>query len=143
MCYSKTHESNCTRLKSQYFWNGRFLRLVWGIWLFICWIGSKFSKIFEVNIRILNVRLQVLFNVVCTVIILQCVDKPTRYNTSYGWSLFSIIWLYMFWTTTSPSSGASSHKLHKVLVCSCKLACTNIPIRYTVYEMMLLMNVWW
>ena len=42
----------------------------------------------------------------------QCVDKPTRCNTSYGWSLLSINWLYMFQTITSPSSGASSHKLY-------------------------------
>ena len=45
-------------------------------------------------------------------IILKCVDKPTRCSTSYEWSLFSIIWLYMFRTITSPSSGASSHKLY-------------------------------
>ena len=32
------------------------------------------------------------------------VDKPTRCNTSYEWSLFSINWLYMFRTITSPSS---------------------------------------
>ena len=51
-------------------------------------------------------------------IILQSIDKPTRCNTSYEWSLFSIIWLYMFRTTTSPSSGASSHKLCNALVCS-------------------------
>ena len=51
---------------------------------------------------------------------LQCVDKPTRCNTSYELSLFSIIWLYMFGTITSPSSGASSHKLYNALVCSCR-----------------------
>ena len=89
--------------------------------------------------------------------------------------LLSINWLYMFLTITSPSSGASSHKLYNSLVCSCyqaslalvwmyirataRLACTNIPMRstqqldspdstnipmrYTVYEMMLLMMDWW
>ena len=50
---------------------------------------------------------------------LQCVDKPTRCNTSYEWSLLSINRLHMFRTITSPSSGASSHKLYNVLVCSC------------------------
>ena len=34
----------------------------------------------------------------------QCVDKPTRCNTSYEWSLLSINWLYMFRTITSPPS---------------------------------------
>ena len=58
----------------------------------------------------------------------------------------------------SPASGASSHELYNVLVCSCyqaslavagmyiqataRLACTNIPMRYTVYEMTLLMMDW-
>ena len=116
----------------------------------------------------------------------QCVDKPTRCNTSYEWSLFSIMWLYIFRTITSPSTGASSRKLYNALVCSCyqaslssccihatarlartniqmrhtvyemmllvgctstqqldSLDSTNIPVRYTVYEMMLLMMVWW
>ena len=45
-----------------------------------------------------------------------CVDKPTRCNTSYEWSLSFIIWLYMFRTITSPSSGASSHKLYNALL---------------------------
>ena len=40
----------------------------------------------------------------------QCVYKPTRCNGSYEWSLFSIIWLYMFRTIASPSSGAPSNK---------------------------------
>ena len=53
-------------------------------------------------------------------IILQSVDKPTRCNTSYEWSLFCIIWLYLFWTITSPSSGASFHKLYNALVRSCR-----------------------
>ena len=53
-------------------------------------------------------------------IMFQCVDKPTRCNTSYEWSLLSIIWLYMFRIITSPSSGASSHKLYNALVCSCR-----------------------
>ena len=52
-------------------------------------------------------------------IILKCVDKPTRCNTSYEWSLFFIIWLYMFRTITSPSSGVSSHKLYNALARSC------------------------
>ena len=50
-------------------------------------------------------------------IMFQCVDKPTRWSSSYEWSLLSIIWLYMFRTITSPSSGASSHKLYNALVC--------------------------
>ena len=86
-------------------------------------------------------------------IILQCVDEPTRCNTSYELSLFSIILLYMFRTITSPSSGASSHKLYNALQASlavawmyihatARLSCTNIPMRYTVYEMMLLMMDW-
>ena len=53
-------------------------------------------------------------------IIFQCVGKPTRCNTSYEWSLLFIIWLYMFRTITSPSSGASSHRLYNELVCSCR-----------------------
>ena len=81
-------------------------------------------------------------------IMFQCVDKPTRCITSYERSLLSINWLYMFRTITSPSSGASSHKLYNALVCSCyqaslaaawmyihkaaRLARTNIPLRYTV-----------
>ena len=52
-------------------------------------------------------------------IMFQCVDKPTRCNTSYEWSLLFIIWLYMFRIITSSSSGASSHELYNVLVCSC------------------------
>ena len=47
----------------------------------------------------------------------QCVDKPTRCNTSYEWSLLSINWLHMFRTITSPSSGASSHTVYNALVC--------------------------
>ena len=74
----------------------------------------------------------------------ECVDKPTRCKTSYEWSLFSIIWLYMFRTITSPLSGASSHKLYNALVRSCyqtSLAAatqqldssdsTKVPMRYT------------
>ena len=87
-------------------------------------------------------------------IMFQCVDKPTRCNTYYEWSLLSINWLYMFRTISSPSSGASSHKLYNTLQASLtvvwmyihatpRLACTNIPVRYTVYEMMLLMIAWW
>ena len=53
-------------------------------------------------------------------IMFRCVDKPTRCNTSYEWSLLSINWLYMFLTTTSPSSGVSSLKLYNALVCSCR-----------------------
>ena len=65
-------------------------------------------------------QIYIFFNLTLYVpcIILQCVDKPTRCNTSYKWSLFFIIWLYMFRIITSPSSGASSHKLYNVLVCS-------------------------
>ena len=48
----------------------------------------------------------------------RCVDKTTRYNTSYEWTLLSINWLYMFRAITSPSSGASTHKLYNALVCS-------------------------
>ena len=86
----------------------------------------------------------------------QCVDKPTRYNSSYEWSLLSINWLYIFLTISSLSSRASSHKLYNALVCSCyqeslavawmyiqeslavawmyihataRLSCTNIPMR--------------
>ena len=55
----------------------------------------------------------------------------------------------MFRTITGPSPGASSHKLYKALQASlavvwmyihtaARLACTNVPMRYTVYEMMLL-----
>ena len=156
----------------------------------------------------------------CQKSLCQCVDKPTRCNTSYEWSLLPINWLYMFRTITSPSSGASSHELYSALVRSCyqaslavawiyigtfllsgecrccvdvyprniytrliartyqctstqqldspystiipiyiyatarvvctnipmyihstaRLACTNIPMRYTVYEMILLMD---
>ena len=88
----------------------------------------------------------------------QYVDKPTRCNTCYEWILLSTNWLYMFRTITSPTSGASSHKLYNGLVCSCyqtslavawmyihttaRLACTNVLMRYTVYEMMLLMMDW-
>ena len=77
-------------------------------------------------------------------LVCYCVDKPTRCNTSYEWSLFSIIWLYMFRTIANPSSEASSLKLYNALVCSCRrdspartyqyihttatLACTNIPV---------------
>ena len=60
------------------------------------------------------------WKVLCTGIMFQCVDKPTRCNTSYECSLLSNNWLYMFRTITSPSSGASSHKLYNVLVCSCR-----------------------
>ena len=52
-------------------------------------------------------------------IMFQCVDKTKRCNTFYEWSLLFIIWLYMFRTITSPSSGASSHKLYNALVRSC------------------------
>ena len=80
-------------------------------------------------------------------IILQCVDKPTKCTDSNEWSLFLIIWLYMFRTVTSLSSGASSHKPYNALVRSCyqaglavawmyihtaaRLACANGPMRYT------------
>ena len=57
-----------------------------------------------------------IFNAVCTVHHIAMCRWPTRYNTSYEWSLLSIIWLYMFRTITSPSSGASSHKLYNALV---------------------------
>ena len=50
----------------------------------------------------------------------QCVDKPTRCNNSYEWTLLFINWLYMFRTITSSSSGASSHILYNALVCSCR-----------------------
>ena len=60
----------------------------------------------------------------------QCVDKPTRCNTSYEWSLLSINWLYMFRTITSPSSGASSHKLYNALVCSCYQASLAVACMY-------------
>ena len=49
----------------------------------------------------------------------KTIRKPTRCNTSNEWSLLFINWLYMFRTITSPSSGASSHKLYSALVCSC------------------------
>ena len=52
----------------------------------------------------------------------QCVDKPTICNTFYEWSLLSINWLYIFRTITSPSSGASSHKLYKALQASVAVA---------------------
>ena len=55
-------------------------------------------------------------------IILQCVDKTTRCSTSYEWSLLSTIWLCMFRTITSPSSGASSHKLYDALQASLTVA---------------------
>ena len=59
----------------------------------------------------------------------------------------------MFRTITSPSLGASSYKLYNALQASvavewmyihttATLACMNIPMRYTVYEMMLLMMDW-
>ena len=54
-------------------------------------------------------------------IMFRCVDKPTRDNTSYEWSLLSINWLYMFRTITSPSSGASYLKLYNALVYSYSL----------------------
>ena len=83
-------------------------------------------------------------------IMFQCVDKPTRCNTSYEWSLLSIIWLYLYRTINSPSSGASSHKLYNALICvvlsgesAASPDSTNIPMRYTVYEMMLLMMDCW
>ena len=60
----------------------------------------------------------------------QCVDKPTRCNTSYEWSLLSIIWLYMFRTITSPPSGDSSHKLYDALVCSCYQASLAVVRMY-------------
>ena len=62
----------------------------------------------------------VVFQCVVPYIMFQCVDKPTRCNTSYEWSLLSINWLYMFRTITSPSSGASSHKLYNALICPCR-----------------------
>ena len=43
-----------------------------------------------------------------------CVDKPIRCTNSYKWYLFFIVWLYMFRTITSPSSGAPSSKLYHV-----------------------------
>ena len=48
-------------------------------------------------------------------IMFQCVDKLKRCDTSYEWSLLSIIWLYMFRTITWPSSGVSSYKLYNAL----------------------------
>ena len=69
----------------------------------------------------------------------QRTDKPTICNTSYERSLLFINWLYMFRTITSPSSGASSHKLAQQLDSPDS---TNIPMRYTVYEMVLLMMDW-
>ena len=59
-----------------------------------------------------------------------CVDKPTRCNTSYEWPLLSINWLYMFRTITSPSSGASSHKLYNALVYSCYQASLAVAWMY-------------
>ena len=53
-------------------------------------------------------------------IMFRCVDKPTRCSASYERTLLSTDWPYMFWTITSPSSGASSHKLFNALVCSCR-----------------------
>ena len=64
------------------------------------------SRFFSVEISIIDLPLY------APCIMFQCVDKPTRCNTSYEWSLLSINWLYMFRTITSPSSGASSHKLY-------------------------------
>ena len=52
-------------------------------------------------------------------IILQCVDKQTRFTNYYKLYLFFIVWLYMFRTITSPLSGASSSKLYNTSVCSC------------------------
>ena len=60
----------------------------------------------------------------------RCVDKPTRCNTSYEWSLLSINWLYIFRTITSPSSAASSHKLYNALVCSCYQASLAVAWMY-------------
>ena len=70
---------------------------------------------------VLQARHSQTFNLTLSVpwIILRCVDKATRYNTSYEWSLFATIWLYMFRTVTSSSSGASSHKVYNALVHSC------------------------
>ena len=65
-------------------------------------------------------------------IMFQCVDKPTRCNTSCEWSLLSIIWLYMFRTITNPSPGASSHKLYDELVCSCYQAGLTVVWMYIV-----------
>jgi hypothetical protein len=61
-------------------------------------------------------------------IMFQCVDKPTRCNTSYERSLLSIIWFYMFRTITSPSSGASSHKLYNA-VQSCYQASLAVALQ--------------
>ena len=63
-------------------------------------------------------------------IMFQCVDKPTRCNTSYDWSLLSIIWLYIFRTIASPSPGASSHKLYNSLVRSCYQASLAVAWMY-------------
>ena len=43
------------------------------------------------------------------------------------WMIFIFInWLYMFRAITSPSSGASSHKLYNALVCSCYQASLTV-----------------
>ena len=55
----------------------------------------------------------------------QCVDKPTRCNTSYKRSLLSTNWLHMFRTITSPSS----HKLYNALVCSCYQASLAVALQ--------------
>ena len=82
------------------------------------------------NLPFKTLRINLTLSVPC--IILQCVNKPTRCNTSYEWSLFFIIWLYMFRTITSPSSGASSHKPYNALVCSCYQACLAVAWIYVV-----------
>ena len=55
----------------------------------------------------------------------QCVDKPTRCNTSYE--------LYC-----SLNGCCVDVYIHVIA----RLACTNVPMRYTVYEIMLLMMDW-
>ena len=66
------------------------------------------------NGRVKRIKMIYFLTLYVPSIMFQCVDKPTRCNTSYEWSLLTINWLYMFRTITSPSPGASSHELYNV-----------------------------
>ena len=80
---------------------------------------------------------------------LQCVDKPTRCNTSYDDLYFPLL------GSTCFGLSPVHHQEHHLINCithwyaSCyqaslaRIACTNVPTRYTVYEMLLLMMDWW
>ena len=79
-------------------------------------------------------------------VVLECIDKPTRCNTSYEWSLLFINRLCMFRTITSPSSGASSHKLYNASQTSLAASSTSTqqldsPAR--TYQCVIQFMRWW